>query len=211
MKKWTQKKILLTSLALLAGSSVFAQSKSVQVQCKAKAKEVAKVAYNECLSTSRYDEAENIRKEYRAKITKLKAFYEAKLKKINLKAGAATTKPGMITPPPSTLVNTTGLPQKIEPTTPEVPSEVATFTPPPPVNTAEVAIAPPAPVNVAPEPTIETLAPTTGGSTETSVPATTITPESTPMESNEPVIRLKPYPPKNQGSDQLDSEPELTI
>ncbi len=64
----------------------------VQNQCRAKAKEVAKVAYDDCMISAKEVEAELIRNEYKAKLAKLKSFYEEKIKKLNLKSNKPISK-----------------------------------------------------------------------------------------------------------------------
>lgn len=182
MKPWIQilmLTIVLCSLTLSTPSH--AQSKSTQLQCRAKAKETAKIAYDQCLSVAKEDEALNIRKEYKAKLAKLKEYYEQKLKKLNLKAKSEVK---TATANPAAEVSSV-LPQKSITTEPATETAGTNFNTPTPVNTQE----------------------------SFSAPATAALPttESLPADSNEPIIRLKEAPAPTEGTQQLESAPELTI
>lgn len=188
MNTWTQKhsySMLLWILILsIAGSIALAESKRAQWQCKTKAKEAAQVAYNQCLSLVRDDEAENIRKEYRAKIAKLKEAYEKKLKKLGFKA----KNDPKATPTNSTSETYGVLPQKSAPAAATAgDSDLASS------NQANV----PVPVNTQTESQFTT--PDTGNSL----------PPEPAME--QPTIRLKEATPTPDKVDGLESEPDLTI
>lgn len=58
------------------------QTKPSQRQCRAKAKEASKLAFDECMVAVRVEEAENLKKEFKVKVTKLKEQYEKKIRKL---------------------------------------------------------------------------------------------------------------------------------
>ncbi len=183
MKKWTQILTLVLGLCgLIFSVPGRAQSKQTQLQCRAKAKEAAKISYDQCLSVAKIDEAESIRQEYKAKLAKLKAFYEQKLKKLNLKT-KTEVKTATTTTAPATEISS-ALPKKADTGKSTTETAGATFSPPTPVNTQETIAAP--------------------------AQEATATSESLPPDSNEPTIRLKeaPAPADNQP---LEVAPELTI
>ena len=177
------KLVFILGLGSLTSSPqiVFSQTKQSQLVCRAKAKEAAKIAYDQCLSLAKEDEAENIRKEYKAKFNKLKEYYEQKLKKLNLKAKTEAK-----TSPSNPTTETSGvLPQKASRTSTEVESNTSNFTPPAPVNTRDEVIQPQT------EPLVNEVAPSDS--------------------NLEPTIRLKEAAPKSERNERLESEPDLAI
>ena len=175
---------LILGLGSLTSSPqiVFSQTKQSQLVCRAKAKEAAKSAYDQCLSLAKEDEAENIRKEYKAKFTKLKEYYEQKLKKLNLKAKTEAKATTSKTPTETSGV----LPQKTSRPSTDIESNTSNFTPPLPVNTRDEVIQ------------------------SQTVPSSVN--EVAPVDSSsEPTIRLKEVTPKSERNERLESEPDLSI
>lgn len=97
--------VLIRALGLLPllASAAMAQSKGYQGQCRAKAKETAKVAFDQCMSFAKDNEAELVRQEYKAKLAKLKSVYEQKLKRV---AAQKKTSPAGGVVPSATTSNT---------------------------------------------------------------------------------------------------------
>lgn len=122
MKNWTQKTLQVVGLATVISSMAMAQVKptGAQLQCKTKAKEIAKVAYDECMESAKGSEADRIRAEYKLKMAKLKDYYEQKIKKLNIKQKPATVVPAT--------TEATTLPQKLETTLPNSESTVPAMT-----------------------------------------------------------------------------------
>lgn len=106
-----------------------------QLQCRTKAKEVAKIAYDDCIELAKGNEAERIRNEYKAKMAKLKDYYEQKLKKLNVKTKTATVVPAVsesmnlppktdiVAPVKTETIAPTVSSSRLTPTESEVPSE----------------------------------------------------------------------------------------
>jgi hypothetical protein len=186
MPKFPLKALSVSLVATLVAmaDSTFAQNKSAPPQCRAQAKEAAKIAYDQCMVVAKENEAENIRKEYKVKLAKLKEHYEQKLKKLNLKAksDAKTAANASTTEAPR------ALPQKA--ITPAIRDESVlsrqdgasgTYSTPEPTNIREAAPIENSMMN-----------------------------EDQPTNSNEPVIRLKEAPavePRNE----LETPPEMAI
>lgn len=143
-KQWTQKILKLAGLFSVVSSLAVAQVKqatSSQLQCKTKAKEVAKIAYDDCMESAKGNEAERIRTEYKLKMAKLKELYEQKLKKLNIKlkqntasqtqseANSLPVKTETVVPAAETIAPAISS-SRISPTEPSTPIE-------PPANTEE--------------------------------------------------------------------------
>ncbi|WP_413291320.1 hypothetical protein [Bdellovibrio sp. HCB337] len=77
--------------------SAHAQQSSMELTCRAKAKEIAAQTYSYCVTDARNTQIDQIRKDYQKQLTELKAKYDLELKKIGGKGltGSATpaTKP----------------------------------------------------------------------------------------------------------------------
>lgn len=70
------------------------QQSSMELSCRAKAKEVAAQSYSSCVTDSRNTQIEQIRKDYQKQLTDLKAKYDRELKKIGGKGlNTAIAKP----------------------------------------------------------------------------------------------------------------------
>jgi hypothetical protein len=133
--------LILVLIISSSGRFTFAQTKQSQLQCRSKAKEIAKTAFDQCIELAKGDEAENIRKEFRMKFEKMKAYYVQKLKKVtsrmkkDSKNGPipAATEPSTAAASPK---SSSSLPPKVQT---EIPvsneSKTETFATPAPVNT----------------------------------------------------------------------------
>lgn len=64
-------------------SVVLAQSKSAELTCRAKAKEIAVQTYADCITTSKNAQIESVRTDYQSELAALKAKYDKKLKDIS--------------------------------------------------------------------------------------------------------------------------------
>lgn len=116
-----------------------AQTKQSQLQCKAKAKEASKIAYNDCMILAKENEVENLKKEYKVKVTKLKEFYVKKIKKLMAAQKRKDDKQnaGIIPAENNSSSLPTTLPQKSDsPIANEVDSSKQNFETPAPVNTS---------------------------------------------------------------------------
>lgn len=180
---------LVTGLIFLS-HSVSAQTKQGQLQCRSKAKDAAKITfdqtYSQCIELAKGDEIENIRKEFKVKLVKLKEMYEQKLRKVAGKlkkdpknptvvpALVATDKDKSSNSSNKANAGSTSLPQK-------TPTEVPTANP-------ETDFTAPTPVNV--------------NSTQAVTSTQAASAEST---SNEPSIRLKESGSSNSNGDGSDS------
>lgn len=78
---------LLNNLAFL-GLTLFAvsahaqQQSSMELTCRAKAKEVAASTYSGCVTEARNTQIDQIRKDYQKQLSELKAKYDRELKKV---------------------------------------------------------------------------------------------------------------------------------
>lgn len=79
---------LAVTINLFAGLTVFAQS-SYELTCRNNAKEIAAETYKNCVTEHRQSQIEQIRKDYKEKMTNLKKHYDNELKKISGKQGAS--------------------------------------------------------------------------------------------------------------------------
>lgn len=79
--------LVLTLFALNA----HAQQSSMELSCRAKAKEIAAQTYSSCVTEARNGQIEQIRKDYQKQLTDLKAKYDRELKKIGGKGLSTTT------------------------------------------------------------------------------------------------------------------------
>jgi len=68
--------------SLLLSKTGFAQA-SYEVQCRTKAKEIAAETYKGCMTEQRQAQIEQIRKDYKDKLSKLKNHYDKELKKLS--------------------------------------------------------------------------------------------------------------------------------
>ncbi len=76
---------LFATLAVTLNLSSFAQaqnSSSAEFQCRNKAKEIAAETYKGCMTDNRQAQLEQIRKEYKEKLSDLKSHYDKELKKM---------------------------------------------------------------------------------------------------------------------------------
>jgi hypothetical protein len=73
---------LICSFAILAQANSL-QSQKIQLQCKAKAKEVAQSTYTSCLNEAREAELEKVKQDYKEKLDKLKSYYDKKIKTLS--------------------------------------------------------------------------------------------------------------------------------
>ncbi|MBC7419360.1 MAG: hypothetical protein H7328_01410 [Bdellovibrio sp.] len=92
------KKLSLLTGVLVAvnlGSFAHAQnSSSSEFQCRSKAKEIAAETYKGCMTDQRQAQLEQIRKDYKEKLSELKSHYDKELKKLsNGKTSAAVSAP----------------------------------------------------------------------------------------------------------------------
>lgn len=81
--------ILVLSINVFAGLTAFAQS-SYELSCRNKAKEIAASTYKDCVTEQRQSQIEQIRKDYKEKMSELKNHYDNELKKMG-SSGAATS------------------------------------------------------------------------------------------------------------------------
>lgn len=176
---------LFSAICLMWGGVSMGQVKSSQLQCRTKAKETAKAVYDECLNLAKYDEADNIRKEYKAKLAKLKAFYEQKLKKLNLKAKSEVKNSGQTNEMASVL------PQK-DPAPTANDSSKSNFVAPAPTNTQDT----------------ETTVPATAA--VQNLDNTPASESAEPTIRLKPAPSA-PQAPTSEPSENLESSPELTI
>ncbi len=68
--------------SLLFSKVAFAQN-SVEMSCRSKAKEIAAETYKGCMTEMRQSQIEQIRKDYKEKLTDLKSHYDNELKKLS--------------------------------------------------------------------------------------------------------------------------------
>ena len=126
MKNFVNKSAFLTaSLGILAAAQ--AQPSSLELTCRAKAKDIAAKAYDSCLTEARTQQIEQIRKEYQKQLADLKAKYDRELKKVSGKK-AASGKASAATG--STPKATHGIAKSL-------PTRKETLTNPPPVQQSE--------------------------------------------------------------------------
>ncbi len=79
----------------------FAQS-SGEFSCRAKAKEIAADTYRTCMTDQRQTQLEQIRKDYKEKLSELKSHYDNELKKISAGGAVSNTAPSnSVTPEPN--------------------------------------------------------------------------------------------------------------
>lgn len=88
-----EKKITVTfsNLVLVLGTLVFTLlfskvalgQNSSEMSCRSKAKELAAETYKGCMTDMRQTQIEQIRKDYKEKLSDLKSFYDNELKKLN--------------------------------------------------------------------------------------------------------------------------------
>lgn len=88
-----EKKITVTfsNLVLVLGTLVFTLlfskvalgQNSYEMSCRSKAKELAAETYKGCMTDIRQTQIEQIRKDYKEKLSDLKSFYDNELKKLN--------------------------------------------------------------------------------------------------------------------------------
>lgn len=78
--------LVMTLFAMTAHGQ---QQSSMELTCRAKAKEIAAQTYSGCVTDARNTQIEQIRKDYQKQLTELKAKYDTELKKIGGK-GIAT-------------------------------------------------------------------------------------------------------------------------
>ena len=76
---------------ILFTTNGFAQS-SVELTCRAQAKELALQTYSSCVTEARNNRVEEIRKNYQKELAELKSKYDKELKKMGGSASASTTK-----------------------------------------------------------------------------------------------------------------------
>lgn len=89
--------IAFFTLTFFAFSAHAQQQSSMELTCRAKAKEIAAQTYSTCVTDARNTQIDQIRKDYQKQLTELKAKYDRELKKIGGKgltaAPAAAAKP----------------------------------------------------------------------------------------------------------------------
>lgn len=132
--------LLMTSL--MNPSASLAQSKHSQLQCRKKAKEASKTAFDQCMIAAKENEVEEIRQEFKVKVAKLKEQYEKKLKRAVAKIKKDSKNRNT---PASGLMdqtnkqnkgNSTSLPPKVKTNaSSNNDSQETSYTPPAPVNT----------------------------------------------------------------------------
>jgi hypothetical protein len=129
--------LVLTFFAVSAG----AQQSSMELTCRAKAKEIAAQTYSSCVTEARNTQIDQIRKDYQKQLNDLKAKYDRELKKVGGKS--LNTQPASApkaTPPVAANVSTGAAPKPTKgiaktlptrkemkpaaPTTPEVKEDV---------------------------------------------------------------------------------------
>lgn len=77
-------KMLLSLFALVAPVMTMAQNNSsAELTCRAQSKEIAVQTYNNCMTTSRNQQVEDIRKNYKKELQAVKSKYEGELKKLS--------------------------------------------------------------------------------------------------------------------------------
>ena len=77
-------------LVLFAFSWAQAQNTEIEVSCRSEAKQAAVKTYQSCVTSSRQQKVDQIRKEYQTKLNDLKKYYDSELSKIS--GGKKTTK-----------------------------------------------------------------------------------------------------------------------
>jgi hypothetical protein len=100
-------------LTLFAVNAHAQQQSSMELTCRAKAKEVAAETYSNCVTEARNTQIDQIRKDYQKQLTDLKAKYDRELKKIGGKS--LTNAPAPAAPrstPPVASTLSTGAPPK---------------------------------------------------------------------------------------------------
>jgi len=88
----------LVVLTLVAVSAQAQQQSSMELTCRARAKEIAAQTYSSCVTDARNTQIDQIRKDYQKQLTDLKAKYDRELKKIGGKGltPAPATKPSPV-------------------------------------------------------------------------------------------------------------------
>jgi len=90
------------TVTLLGLSAQAQQQSSMELSCRAKAKEIAAQTYSSCVTDARNTQIDQIRKDYQKQLTELKAKYDRELKKIGGKGlnttAAAAAKPAAAAP-----------------------------------------------------------------------------------------------------------------
>lgn len=76
-------------LTLFAMNAHAQQQSSMELTCRAKAKEIAAQTYSGCVTDARNTQIDQIRKDYQKQLTELKAKYDAELKKVGGKTASA--------------------------------------------------------------------------------------------------------------------------
>lgn len=74
-------------------SKAFAQNSSVELMCRAKAKEVAAETYKGCVTELKQAQIEKIRTDYQSKLKELKDYYDGELRRVNGKAPQQSVAP----------------------------------------------------------------------------------------------------------------------
>ena len=85
MKKYsTTLSLVLSTLTITFGfSAVSLAQASIELSCRVKAKELAAETYKGCMTEGRQSQIEQIRKDYKEKLSDLKNHYDKELKKLN--------------------------------------------------------------------------------------------------------------------------------
>ncbi len=199
--------------------TVLAQTKQSQMQCKAKAKEASKIAFDDCMVLAKEGEVENLKKEYKVKVTKLKEYYIQKIKKLVGQKKKENQQNAVIPASNSGGALPTTLPQKVEtPIVTESESSKSNFEAPVPVNTTTSSPT----ANSSNE---DSSAPSSAEVTDTyktevsDVPSRNIIEKefSSPASRNsEPTVRLREVSPKAESllppeSIKINEEPPATL
>jgi hypothetical protein len=91
--------VAILTVTLLGLTAQAQQQSSMELSCRAKAKEVAAQTYSSCVTDARNTQIDQIRKDYQKQLTDLKAKYDRELKKIGGKGiNSVAAKPASAAP-----------------------------------------------------------------------------------------------------------------
>jgi hypothetical protein len=82
--------LLTTVIALIHVGGIATAQTAAEFSCRTKAKEIAADTYKGCMTEQRQSQLEQIRKEYKEKLSELKSHYDKELKKMS---GGKSTEP----------------------------------------------------------------------------------------------------------------------
>ncbi|MBC7742216.1 MAG: hypothetical protein H7061_08465 [Bdellovibrionaceae bacterium] len=93
--------VMFTMLIICGFTSEARAENSGEMSCRMKAKEIAAETYKNCMTDQRQTQLEQIRKDYKEKLSELKSHYDEKLKKLSGVSGKAQSAPAVSEQPQS--------------------------------------------------------------------------------------------------------------